>query len=187
MDPAAYGSVDAEFNGVDYSASLAPPEYDKDDGIRVRMTAETTTSITARLAWLLLILAILLEVAGTTSMKLSDGFSRAVPSVLIYVFYAASFTVLPFALQAIELSTAYAVWSGLGTTVTAIIGFVYFHDTVNKTKLLALAVIVCGCVVLNFADEIEKVEEVEPETNRYTWQEGRRHLHTANEVSAPVI
>ena len=191
MDPAAYGSVDAEFNGVDYSASLAPPEYDKDDGIRVRMTTETTTSVTARLAWLLLILAILLEVAGTTSMKLSDGFSRVVPSVLIYVFYAASFTVLPFAVQAIELSTAYAVWSGLGTTVTAIIGFVYFHDTVNKTKILALAAIICGCVVLNFADEIEKVEEVEPETNRYTWHEeageGRRHLHAVNEVSAPVI
>lgn len=183
MDPAAYGSVDAEFNGVDYFASLAPPEYDKDDGIRVRMTAETTTSITARLAWLLLILAILLEVAGTTSMKLSDGFSRVVPSVLIYVFYAASFTVLPFALQAIELSTAYAVWSGLGTTVTAIIGFVYFHDTVNKTKLLALAAIVCGCVVLNFADEIEKVEEVWHEEAG----EGRRHLHAVNKVSAPVI
>lgn len=172
MDPAAYGSVDAEFNGVDYSASLAPLEYDKDDGIRVRMTAETTTSITARLAWLLLILAILLEVAGTTSMKLSDGFSRAVPSVLIYVFYAASFTVLPFALQAIELSTAYAVWSGLGTTVTAIIGFVYFHDTVNKTKLLALAAIVCGCVVLNFADEIEKEAG-----------EGQRHLFTCCQQS----
>ena len=191
MDPAAYGSVDTEFNGVDYSASLAPPEYDKDEGIRVRMTTETTTSVTARLAWLLLILAILLEVAGTTSMKLSDGFSRVLPSVLIYVFYAASFTVLPFALQAIELSTAYAVWSGLGTTVTAIIGFVYFHDTVNKTKILALAAIICGCVVLNFADEIEKVEEVEPETNGYTWHEeageGRRHLHAVNEVSAPII
>ena len=156
MDTAAYGSMDAEFN-VDYSASLASsPEYDTSkDG----MTTETTT-ITARLAWL--------EVAGTTSMKLSDGFSRALPSVLIYVFYAASFTVFPFALQAIELSTAYAVWSGLGTTVTAIIGFVYFHDTVNKTKIFALAAIICGCVVLNFADEIEKVEEVEPERNGYT-------------------
>ena len=191
MEPSAYGSVDAEFNGVDYySASLAPPEYDKDDGIHGRMTTETTTMISVRLAWLLLILAILLEVAGTTSMKLSDGFSRVVPSVLIYVFYAASFTVLPFALQAIELSTAYAVWSGLGTTVTAIIGFVYFHDTVNKTKILALVAIVCGCVVLNFADEIEK-EEVEPERNGYTWHEeageGRRHLHTVNEASAPVI
>ena len=179
--------MDAEFN-VDYSASLASsPEYDTSkDG----MTTETTT-ITARLAWLLLILAILLEVAGTTSMKLSDGFSRVLPSVLIYVFYAASFTVFPFGLQAIELSTAYAVWSGLGTTVTAIIGFVYFHDTVNKTKILALAAIICGCVVLNFADEIEKVEEVEPERNGYTWHEeagqSQRHLHTVNEVSAPII
>lgn len=173
-DSVAYGSIDAaEFNNVESSALFVPSEHDKGG-----LGTETAT-ITVRLAWLLLILAILLEVAGTTSMKLSDGFSRVVPSVLIYVFYAASFTVFPFALQAIELSTAYAVWSGLGTTVTAMIGFVYFHDTVNKTKILALAAIVCGCVVLNFADEIEKVEKVESERDGYTWHEAagesRRH------------
>ena len=160
-DSVAYGSIDAEFN-VESSTLFIPSEHDKDG-----LGTETAT-ITVRLAWLLLILAILLEVAGTLSMKLSNGFSRVLPSVLIYVFYAASFTVFPFALQAIELSTAYAVWSGLGTTVTAMIGFVYFHDTVNKTKILALAAIVCGCVVLNFADEIEKVEKVEPERDGYT-------------------
>ncbi len=186
-DSVAYGSIDAEFN-VESSTLFGhvPSEHDRGGGLGTE-----TATITVRLAWILLILAILLEVAGTTSMKLSDGFSRVLPSVLIYVFYAASFTVFPFALQAIELSTAYAVWSGLGTTVTAIIGFVYFHDTVNKTKILALTAIVCGCVVLNFADEIEKVEEVEPERDGYTWHEEageiRRHLHTVNEVSAPVI
>mmetsp|Transcript_1402 Transcript_1402/g.2337 ORF Transcript_1402/g.2337 Transcript_1402/m.2337 type:complete len:180 (-) Transcript_1402:45-584(-) len=152
---AAYGTTDAAFNA---ESSI---QYDKGS------TAAATTSVTVGLAWLLLILAILLEVAGTTSMKLSDGFTRLIPSILIYVLYAASFTLFPFALQAIELSTAYAVWSGLGTTVTAIIGFVYFQDTVNKTKILALTAIVCGCIVLNFADEIEKVEEVERESSEY--------------------
>jgi len=115
-------------------------------------------SITVGTAWALLFVAILLEVAGTTAMKLSEGLTRPLPSILVYVLYAASFTVLPFALVAIELSTAYAVWSGLGTAATALIGFRYFHDTVNVTKMLALAAIVLGCVVLNFADG----KEVEP-------------------------
>lgn len=110
-------------------------------------------------AWALLVVAILLEVAGTTAMKLSDGFRNILPSIMIYVLYALSFTVLPFSLQAIELSTAYAVWSGLGTTVTAIVGFVWFNDTVNGTKIFALAAIIGGCVVLKFADANEVAEE----------------------------
>ena len=147
-----YGT-DADFMG--YSAGDVS-SGDIEDNIK----STTSIHVTVGMAWLLLVLAILLEVAGTTSMKLSDGFTHLIPSILIYVLYAASFTVFPFALQSIELSTAYAVWSGLGTTVTAIIGFIYFQDTVNKTKIIALVAIVCGCVVLNFADEIdEKVED----------------------------
>lgn len=109
-------------------------------------------------AWALLVVAILLEVAGTTAMKLSDGFSHLLPSILIYVLYALSLTVFPFSLKAIELSTAYAVWSGLGTTVTAIIGFVYFKDTVTFVKIAALTAIIGGCIVLKFADDIEETE-----------------------------
>ena len=156
-----YGT-DAEFMEYDAGGATASDVggNDEDSG------GTTTTSVTVGMAWLLLVLAILLEVAGTTSMKLSEGFTRLVPSILIYVLYALSFTVFPFALQAIELSTAYAVWSGLGTTVTAVIGFVYFQDTVNKTKIVALAAIICGCVVLNFADEIEEeVKEKDGENN----------------------
>ena len=154
--------LSADGTSVDYGTDVEFMEYSAGDVPTnvVEDNIKSTTSITVGMAWLLLVLAILLEVAGTTSMKLSDGFTHLIPSILIYVLYAASFTVFPFALQAIELSTAYAVWSGLGTTVTAIIGFVYFQDTVNKTKIIALVAIVCGCVVLNFADEIdEKVED----------------------------
>ena len=63
--------------------------------------------------WFYLLLAILLEVAGTTSMKLSHGFTRLVPSILIFVFYALSFTALTFALRRLDMSVTYAVWSGL--------------------------------------------------------------------------
>mmetsp|Transcript_13974 Transcript_13974/g.30367 ORF Transcript_13974/g.30367 Transcript_13974/m.30367 type:complete len:161 (-) Transcript_13974:169-651(-) len=131
-----------------------------DDGTRSESAAGDNggTGSSVWKAWALLVVAILLEVAGTTAMKLSDGFSYLLPSVLIYVLYALSLTVFPFSLKAIELSTAYAVWSGLGTTVTSIIGFVYFKDTVGFVKIAALTAIIGGCVVLKFADDVEEVD-----------------------------
>jgi small multidrug resistance pump len=103
--------------------------------------------------WIYLIVAILLEVAGTTSMKLSDGFTNLIPSLLIYFFYGLSLALFPLSLKGIELSTAYAIWSGLGTTLTCVIGFCYFSDTINLTKITALAAIIGGCAVLKFADD----------------------------------
>lgn len=60
--------------------------------------------------WLYLLVAILLEVTGTTSMKLSDGLTKLAPTVLIYVYYGLAFTVFPLSLKRIDLSTAYAIW-----------------------------------------------------------------------------
>ncbi len=65
--------------------------------------------------WFILVAAIVLEVAGTTCMKLSAGFTRPVPSLLLWVCYAASFTARTLALKDIEVSVAYAIWSGVGT------------------------------------------------------------------------
>ena len=79
--------------------------------------------------WLFLSGAILFEVAGTISMKLSEGFTRPIPSVLIFVFYIVSFVALTFALEKIEVSTAYTIWAGVGTALVAIIGFIYFGDS----------------------------------------------------------
>ena len=74
--------------------------------------------------WIYLMIAILLEVAGTTSMKLSQGFTKLVPSVCVFVLYAMSFSLLALALKAIDVSVAYAIWSGLGTALIAGIGIV---------------------------------------------------------------
>lgn len=78
--------------------------------------------------WAYLACAILFEVAGTTSMKLSLGFTALVPSVLIFVFYAASFVAMTFALKGIDLSMTYAIWSGIGTVLVVAIGILYFHE-----------------------------------------------------------
>ena len=101
--------------------------------------------------WLFLASAIVLEVAGTTSMKLSEGFSRFVPSVLLFIFYSASFVALTFALKKIEVSVAYAVWSGIGTTLVAAIGILYFREAVTGLKLISILLIIVGVVGLNLS------------------------------------
>lgn len=99
--------------------------------------------------WFYLIGAIVLEVLGTTSMKLSEGFTRLLPSVLIFVFYAGAFVGLTLALRRMEVSVAYAIWSGVGTALIAIIGFLWFREAVTPVKLVSLSMIVLGVIGLN--------------------------------------
>lgn len=101
------------------------------------------------MGWLLLFVAVIVEVRGTTSMKLSHGFTRPVPSVLLFVFYACSFVALTFALQRIELSVAYAIWSAVGTAIVAVIGVYLFSEYFNWIKAVSLLLIVLGVVGLH--------------------------------------
>ena len=101
--------------------------------------------------WFLLACAIALEVAGTTSMKLSEGFTKVVPSVLLFVFYAASFVALTFTLKKIEVSIAYAVWSGAGTALITAIGVFYFREAVTVLKIASILLIIVGVIGLHLA------------------------------------
>ncbi len=103
------------------------------------------------MSWFLLAMAIVFEVAGTTSMKLAEGFTRLVPSVLIFVFYAVSFALLTVAIRRIDLAVAYAVWSGLGTALIAVIAVIAFGETMPPMKIGALALIIVGVVGLHVA------------------------------------
>jgi small multidrug resistance pump len=101
------------------------------------------------MGWILLVLAILLEVAGTTNMKLSEGFSKLVPSVLVLFFYALSIIALTFAVNRLDVSVAYAVWSGMGTALVAVIGLWYFQESLTSIKVVALGLIIIGVVMLH--------------------------------------
>lgn len=101
------------------------------------------------MAWMYLIFAILTEVAGTTSMKLSEGFTRIVPSTFIFIFYGLSLTLLTLALKKLDVSVSYAIWSGLGTALIAVIGILWFREPVTPIKLGSLTLIVVGVVGLN--------------------------------------
>jgi small multidrug resistance pump len=102
-------------------------------------------------AWLYLSAAILFEVAGTTCMKLSKGFSVLTPSILIFVFYACAFALNTIATRTIELSVAYAIWSGVGTALTAAIGILYFKEPATAVKLVSVTLIVIGVMGLHSA------------------------------------
>lgn len=101
------------------------------------------------MAWLYLVVAIVAEVAGTTSMKLSEGFERLAPSVGIVVFYGASLYFLTLALDELDVGVSYAIWSGLGMALIATIGILWFREPVTALKLASLALIVTGVVGLN--------------------------------------
>ncbi|WP_455221806.1 DMT family transporter [Kaarinaea lacus] len=102
--------------------------------------------------WLFLAGAILFEVAGMTSMKLSQGFSRLVLSILIFIFYAISFVSLTFAVKKIDMSVSYAIWSGVGTALIAIIGVYFFKESMTMLKMTSIVLIIIGVIGLNLQD-----------------------------------
>ncbi|MGD9738770.1 MAG: multidrug efflux SMR transporter [Bauldia sp.] len=102
------------------------------------------------MAWIVLLLAGLLEVAFAFALKQSAGFSKPIPSVLAVAGVAASLALLGVALKSLPLATAYAVWTGIGTVGTVLVGFA-IGETVTALKLASIALIVAGIVGLKLA------------------------------------
>ena len=99
--------------------------------------------------WFILAIAILFEVSGTTMMKESHSFTRLTPSLLMFIFYGIGFALMTVALRRIDISVAYAIWSGVGTALIASIGFIWFREPVTPAKIVAIALIIIGVVLLN--------------------------------------
>jgi len=103
------------------------------------------------MAWALLALTILLEVTGTTLMKLSNGLTQLWPSVGVLLCYALAAAGMALVLRSIELSIAYAVWSGTGTALTAAMGMLWFKEPATALKLLSLALVIAGVIGLQLS------------------------------------
>ena len=101
------------------------------------------------MGYVLLTGAIAAEVAATTSMKYSDGFTRPWPSLLTLLGYVVAFVLLAQTLKTVSVGTAYAIWAGVGTAAIAAIGMVFLGEGLNAAKLTGLALIIGGVVVLN--------------------------------------
>ncbi len=101
------------------------------------------------LFWLYLLIAILTEVVGTSLMKVSQGLTRLLPTIFMFVLYAISFIFMALALKKIEVGIAYAIWSGLGTALIAMIGIAWFRESFSLPKLVGIILIIAGVILLN--------------------------------------
>ncbi|MFF3505074.1 DMT family transporter [Streptomyces sp. NPDC003247] len=93
--------------------------------------------------------AIAAEVAATTAMKYSHGFTRLWPSLVTALGYVVSFSLLSQTLKTVGIGTAYAIWSGIGTAAIAVLGLLLFGEALTLTKVAGILLIVAGVVVLN--------------------------------------
>ncbi|MET9435342.1 multidrug efflux SMR transporter [Streptomyces sp. NPDC006551] len=93
--------------------------------------------------------AIAAEIVGTTAMKYSEGFTRLWPSVITVAGYLLAFALLAQTLKTLQIGTAYAIWSGVGTAAVAAIGILFMNESVSLAKLAGIALIVVGVAVLN--------------------------------------
>jgi len=95
-------------------------------------------------SWLILFLAIVFEVAGTLTLKFTEGMTRLWPTVLMFAFYLISLFGLSTAVSKIPVGTAYAVWSGLGTLMVAVLGVVWLKEQVTLLRSASMLLIVIG-------------------------------------------
>lgn len=103
------------------------------------------------MAWLLVIVAGLLEAGFAVCLKLSHGFSRIGPTVLFAVFALASFGLLTAALKQLELGPAYAVWTGIGAAGAVVIGMIWLGEGISALKLVSIALVLAGVIGLQLS------------------------------------
>lgn len=106
------------------------------------------------MAWLFLIIAIVFEVSGTILMKMSGGFSNIKYAVLMLLFYLLSLSMLTLALKKIPIGTAYAIWSGVGIVLIAIVGVLFFKDTLKLSHVIFISFILIGAIGLNLTANV---------------------------------
>ena len=103
------------------------------------------------MAWIVLFIAGLLEIGWAVGLKYSDGFTRPLPTVLTALSLIASMALLGLAVRTLPLGTAYAVWTGIGTIGTAILGIILFGEPATVVRLVCIGLIVTGILGLRFA------------------------------------
>jgi small multidrug resistance pump len=99
--------------------------------------------------WLYLAIAILAEVIATSSLKASDGFRKLWPSVLVITCYGLSFYFLSLTLRDIPVGVVYAIWSGVGVVLVALIAWIVYRQHLDLPAIIGMVLIVAGVIVMN--------------------------------------
>ena len=103
------------------------------------------------MAWLILFVAGLCEIAWAIGLKFTDGFTRTVPTVIVVAAMIASVWLLAIALKTIPVGTGYAVWTGIGAAGTFMVGVLYYGDPTSLARYLGVALIIAGVITLKLA------------------------------------
>lgn len=104
--------------------------------------------------YLLLLVAILAEVVATSALKAAESFTRPVPSLIVVVGYGIAFTCLSVTLKTLPLGVAYAIWSGVGTALVAVVGWLVYKQQLDLPAILGIALIIAGTIMLNLFSKV---------------------------------
>jgi small multidrug resistance pump len=99
--------------------------------------------------WIYLGIAIVAEVIGTSALKSAEGFTQLIPSVVVVVSYAIAFYLLSLTLRSIPVGVVYAVWSGVGIVLLALIGAFFFKQKLDMPAIIGVSLILAGVLVIN--------------------------------------
>ncbi|UJL46039.1 multidrug efflux SMR transporter [Virgibacillus sp. NKC19-16] len=102
-------------------------------------------------AYVLLAISIVCEVFGSSMLKATNGFKKVLPSLGVIVGYVLAFYILSLSLKTLPLGMAYAIWAGVGTALTALVGVTIYKEKFNFTKGIGLILIIGGVVLLNIS------------------------------------
>lgn len=106
------------------------------------------------MAWLTLFFAGLLEIGWAVGLKYTHGFTRPLPTLLTVLSMIASLFLLGLALRALPVGTAYAIWTGIGTVGTAVLGIVLFQEPATALRLLCIGLILAGIIGLKLVSDV---------------------------------
>ncbi|TLU84655.1 MAG: multidrug efflux SMR transporter [Chlorobium sp.] len=99
--------------------------------------------------WFYLIIAIISEVAATSALKATDGFTRVIPSMIVLAGYAAAFYFLSLTLRTFPIGIVYALWSGVGIVLITIVGWIVYQQKLDNAALAGIGLIIAGVIVIN--------------------------------------
>ena len=99
--------------------------------------------------WILLAISICLEIVATNLLKVSDGFTKPLPTVGALAFYGCSFYFVSIIFRTLSVGLVYAIWSGAGIVLTAIVAYFAFGQKIDTAGLIGIGLIICGVLVIN--------------------------------------
>jgi quaternary ammonium compound-resistance protein SugE len=105
------------------------------------------------MAWILLIIAGILEVVWAFYMKQSHGFTRLIPTVITFATMIASFALLSISMRTLPLGTAYTIWTGIGAVGAFLLGVVALGESANPMRIVAALLIVSGLLLMKFSSQ----------------------------------